>query len=243
MLCSPSVFQNLVHSDQAYKFLQTVCGTPTYWQKMLFESLAMLKALGTPTFFMTVSAADYHWPEIIQAIGLEKGRCFTGEDVLNISCEHKSEWLDSNPVTAVQQFQHHFSSLHQFIMSKARPLGIVTGFIEKVQFQACGSPHYHVNYWVRNTPTLDGIPMKLYVDSSMNILQLLYPKMMKTSAHLSRCFRIISVQHIVAERWQMPLWLSKSTITANSHFPSTIRRYTKSQGTGKNSKGSTQAVK
>ena len=40
-------FLNLVHSDQAYKFLQTVHGTQAYWQKMLFESLAMLKALGT----------------------------------------------------------------------------------------------------------------------------------------------------------------------------------------------------
>ena len=81
MLCSSYVFQNLVHSDQAYKFLQTVHGTPAYWQKMLFESLAMLKALGTQTFFMTVSATDYHCPETIQAIC----RCFTDEDALNMS--------------------------------------------------------------------------------------------------------------------------------------------------------------
>ena len=87
MLCIPSVF----HSDQAYKFLQTVDGTLAYWQKMLFESLAMLKALGTPTFSTTVSVADCHWPEIIQAIALEKGRCFTDEDVLNMSWEQKSE--------------------------------------------------------------------------------------------------------------------------------------------------------
>ena len=119
MLCSPSVFQNLVHGDQAYKFLQTFHGTVAHWQKMLFKSLAMLKALGTPTFFMTVSGADNPWPEIIQAIGLEKGRCFTDEDVLNMSWEQKLEWLHSNPVTAVWQFQHHFSSLYQFIMSKA----------------------------------------------------------------------------------------------------------------------------
>ena len=73
MLYTPSVFQNLVHSNQAYKFLQTVHGTPIYWQKMLFESLAMLKVLGTTTFFMTISVVEYHWPEIIQKIGLEKG--------------------------------------------------------------------------------------------------------------------------------------------------------------------------
>ena len=60
---------------------------------MLLESLAMLKAVGAPTFFMTASAADYHWPEIIQAIGLEKDRHFTDEDVLNMSWEQKSELL------------------------------------------------------------------------------------------------------------------------------------------------------
>ena len=72
----------------------------------------MLKALGTPTFFMTVSVADYH-------IRPEKGRCFKDKDVLNMSWEQKSEWHFSSPVTAVWQFQQHFSSIHQFIMSKA----------------------------------------------------------------------------------------------------------------------------
>ena len=69
MLCTPSVFQNPVHSDQAYRFSQRVCGTLAYWQKMLFESLTMLKALGTSAFFMTVTKVDYNFPYIIQAIG------------------------------------------------------------------------------------------------------------------------------------------------------------------------------
>ena len=53
----------------------------------------------------------------------------------------KSFWLQSNPVTAVCQFQHRFQALHKFILSKAYPLGIVTDFVEKVEFQARGSPH------------------------------------------------------------------------------------------------------
>ena len=40
-------------------------------------------------------------------------------------------------------------------MSKAWPQGIFTEFIEKVEFQAHGSPHYHVIYWVKSAPTLD----------------------------------------------------------------------------------------
>ena len=33
-------------------------GIPAYWKKFFFEVLAMVKQLGLPTFFMTLSCAD-----------------------------------------------------------------------------------------------------------------------------------------------------------------------------------------
>ena len=135
MLWTLSGMQNLIHNGQAHKFLQTVPGTAVYWQKMLFETPAMLKVFGTPTFFMTFSAADYDWPEIIWAIGLEKGRHFNDEYVLCMTWEEKSQWLHSMPVMAVRQFQSHFNALHQFLQSKAGPLGIITGSLRKQNFR------------------------------------------------------------------------------------------------------------
>ena len=42
--------------------------TPVYWKKSLFDVLAMVKQLGCLTFFMTLSAADFRWNELISII-------------------------------------------------------------------------------------------------------------------------------------------------------------------------------
>ena len=47
----------------------------------------MLRQLGTPTWFLTLSAADIQWPEMIQSIGRQYGRIFSDEEVLAMSWE------------------------------------------------------------------------------------------------------------------------------------------------------------
>lgn len=42
--------QNCIASDNAYKFMSTVKGTPAYWQHMLTDVLAMVKQLGIPSY-------------------------------------------------------------------------------------------------------------------------------------------------------------------------------------------------
>ena len=55
--------KSFVASDEAYSFMSTIKGTPAYWKKFLFEVLAMVKQLGLPTYFMTLSCADLRWNE------------------------------------------------------------------------------------------------------------------------------------------------------------------------------------
>ena len=38
--------------------MNTVKGTRAYWQRFFIEVLAMVKQLGLPTFFLTLSCAD-----------------------------------------------------------------------------------------------------------------------------------------------------------------------------------------
>ena len=51
VLRNPLALKQLVRNEQAYKFLKNVRGSPAYWQNELYDVLAMLRALGTPTFF------------------------------------------------------------------------------------------------------------------------------------------------------------------------------------------------
>ena len=85
VLHNPEAIKQLVRNQEAYKFLKNICGSPAYWQNELYDVLAMLRALGIPTWFLTLSAADLHWPEMIQAIAMQFGRKLSRDDVLKMS--------------------------------------------------------------------------------------------------------------------------------------------------------------
>ena len=50
--------QKFVASDNAFSFLSSVKGTPAYWKRFSYDVLAMVKQLGIPTYFLTLSYAD-----------------------------------------------------------------------------------------------------------------------------------------------------------------------------------------
>ena len=55
---------------------------------------------------LSMSAAEFHWPEILQAICIQYGKHFTDEDMLDMNWQTKSTYLYSNPVTAARMFQY-----------------------------------------------------------------------------------------------------------------------------------------
>ena len=96
----------------------------------------MLCSLGIPTWFLTLSAADLHWPEMIQAVAIQLGRKLSCEDVLNMSIQQRSEYLQQNPVTGVQMFQHRLQSFFsEYILSSAHLIGKVKDYVIKIEFQ------------------------------------------------------------------------------------------------------------
>ena len=146
----------LVRSDQAYKLLKNVRGSPAYWQSLFYDILAMMSQLGTPTWFFTLSAADMMWPDMIQTLARQSGVSLTDDDVKNLSYEDRCSWLRSNPVTAVRHFHYRLETfVKHVIMSNAKPLGEVVDYAIRIEFQARGSPHAHTLLWVKNAPQIN----------------------------------------------------------------------------------------
>ena len=54
-----------VRSDKAYTFMKNIRGSPPYYQRTFYDLLAMIRQLGTPTWFFTLSAADMKWPDVL----------------------------------------------------------------------------------------------------------------------------------------------------------------------------------
>ena len=79
---------------------------PPYYQKTFYQLLAMIRQLGTPTWFFTLSAADMKWPDLIGTIARQHGVFNTNEDIEGLSFDERLKWLRQNPVTAARHFQY-----------------------------------------------------------------------------------------------------------------------------------------
>lgn len=44
--------------------MSCVKGTPAYWKLILYDAIAMVKQLGVPTYFLTLSCAELRWKEL-----------------------------------------------------------------------------------------------------------------------------------------------------------------------------------
>ena len=100
----------MICDDNAFRYMKNIRGSPAYWHSVLNDLLAMVRQLGVPTWFLTLSAADMQWPDVIKAIVLPFGRELTDEGILSMSGSKKAEWIRKNPVTAARMFQHRLDT-------------------------------------------------------------------------------------------------------------------------------------
>ena len=101
-----TTIQQFIAQDKAYSFMFSIKDTPAYWKKFLFEVLAMVKQLGIPTFFMTLSCADLRWNELVEII-LKLNRLDFSDDVIkNMTYQERCNTLNKNPVLVARHFQY-----------------------------------------------------------------------------------------------------------------------------------------
>ena len=161
-----SNFQDTVKSfiakDEGYNFMNTIKGTPAYWKRFLLEVLGMVKQLGLPTFFMTLSCADLRWNELVLIISKLNGETLSEEDIKNLSYYDRCKILNNNPVVMAKHFQYRVEVFFKEIILDG-PLGKVKCYAIRVEFQFRGSPHIHSFLWVVNAPVLSKDTKDIYI--------------------------------------------------------------------------------
>ena len=63
-----SPISDILSKNRGYRTLQAFRGSPRYWRTTKYDILAMCNILGPPTFFITLSAADLYWPDVLMNI-------------------------------------------------------------------------------------------------------------------------------------------------------------------------------
>ncbi|XP_027146424.1 uncharacterized protein LOC109138373 isoform X2 [Larimichthys crocea] len=150
MLQDKQEVEKLITNKDATRFMQPLRGTPAYWEKTLKDLNAMVRQLGKPTFFLTFSAAEMRWPEVIEAVKAQQGEQV---DFSQLDWNAKCDILRSNPVTVMRLFEKRVDALMtDLILSPAQPIGEVEDYFYRVEFQARGSPHIHLLVWIKDAP-------------------------------------------------------------------------------------------
>ena len=157
---SSEKLREILKSDQGYKFLKPIRGTPAFWESTKKDIFAMIRQLGIPTWFLTFSAAESRWPEVVKIIMKQNNDERTFE---SLTKNDINAILRSNPVTAARMFDHKFQVLlNKTILKNSRLIGKVIDYFYRVEFQQRGSAHVHCIVWVENAP-------KFNIDSNETI--------------------------------------------------------------------------
>ena len=130
----------------SYMFMKNIRGTIAYFKDALNNLLAMVRCLGPPTLFITLSADDLHWPELGMLL----------ENLDYHDAARKASFLGSmreDPLMAAIHFERRFDALMKYVInSQEHPIGKVKDFFYRVEFQNRGSCHYHIFFWIENIP-------------------------------------------------------------------------------------------
>jgi hypothetical protein len=138
-----------------YRFMAQVRGSPAFWQRTMYDALAMVRQQGKPTWFVTFSCADLYWREIIKSIAYQYGTKYSDEEVDGLSYADRCNWINRNVVTAVRMAEFKFHTLlNSIIYGKSSPLGKVIHHFFRAEDQNRCCLHWHGILWVDGAPQL-----------------------------------------------------------------------------------------
>ena len=72
-------------------------GSKSYWKSRCGELRDMIEQIGLPTIFLTMSAADFYWPDLF--------RLLTGKDISQINMSEGRKLIQDNPLVVDMFFQ------------------------------------------------------------------------------------------------------------------------------------------
>ena len=124
--------------------LQPVRGTNQYWYEVKGELKCMIREWGSPTFFLTLTCAEYDSADISQYL----------RTVNNVPQSYNiSRLCTEDPISVSRQFSYKFHDFFNIVIMKWAVLGTVDHYYWK-EYQMRGAPHYHIVLWIRDSPVL-----------------------------------------------------------------------------------------
>ena len=139
-VANPSVLEGLLDSDVGYRDFKNLRGSPDYWDQAKKDMFAMLRQLGQPTFFLTLSSADTKWPELLGCLyKLRHGRDATEEELASLTSAERMALVRNDPITTARYFKARADALRTHMLKRCPDaLGGMGDYFFRVEFQQRG---------------------------------------------------------------------------------------------------------
>ena len=154
---------NLLIRQEANLLLRSIRSSPQYWEWKKMEINAMIRQIGCPTFFITLSPQEIEWNELIVILvfALEQ-REISLDEAKIMDREKKIELVRNDPITVARYFESRMNEMLKYIFHPNGPFkeNKVLDYFWRIEFQSRGSPHIHMITWNENAPNYDPLSNK-----------------------------------------------------------------------------------
>ena len=167
---------HLEHTTPFWNEYRVIRGSFQYIQGCRKDIFAMIRQLGKPSFFITVSMADTRWTELHNGL-LQVSNVDTIE--VPLSYENIIDLVRKDPITCARYYEHKRRALFTILLTKTPIFGQVIDFFLMDEFQFRGSPHTHAILWCKNCPDVDTATdqeLERFVDAHISCDSTLLPK-------------------------------------------------------------------
>lgn len=153
MLEDPEFLKEFVVQNLA--FMKSVPNSVQYWASRKRDLFAMLRQLGKPTIFLTLSANEVRWLVLLNLL-LKLSNKYPGKVAEDLNTSERCNLVSDDPITCCIYFHKLVGTLMKMLKSKQsyNPFGqyYVEDYFLRIEFQHRGSPHAHILLWLHDDP-------------------------------------------------------------------------------------------
>ncbi|GBN51490.1 hypothetical protein AVEN_267640-1 [Araneus ventricosus] len=150
---------NLQFKNLAFKFMKNIKNSPAHWSNEKSRVCAQIRQFGFPSIFLTLSAAENRWFDLIKhLVFIREDRILTELEFGTLTTTYKNELISKDPVICALYFDHKMKELWKTFSCNEGPFGNfkIKHFYKRTEFQQRGSPHFHVLLWLEDAPRYNG---------------------------------------------------------------------------------------
>ena len=114
--------------------MNSIKGTPAYCKKFIHEVMVMVKQLGDPNFFLTLSCAYLRWNDMFYVISKVNGIHISEDEISSMSYSDRCKLLNGNSMIVASPFQYQVGLFFK-VMVLDDPLGKTNYYAIRVEFQ------------------------------------------------------------------------------------------------------------